>query len=137
MEAQEWLQSAKHYDTGLEILRNVKGESLVWRLLAKGKSFYNCQRLEQEILALVKEEEALMECANCHKKDPEVTLARCTGCYSVSFCSKKCQVSMWKSHKPVCLARQERNKAEIAQQERDETNGAVQEPTETDMDEIE
>ncbi len=54
MEAQEWLQSAKHYDTGLEILRNVKGESLVWRLLAKGKSFYNCQRLEQEILALVK-----------------------------------------------------------------------------------
>lgn len=53
MEAQEWLQSAKHYDTGLEILRNAKGESFVWRLLAKGKSFYNCQRLEQEILDLV------------------------------------------------------------------------------------
>lgn len=53
MEAQEWLQSAKQYDTGLEILRNAKGESIVWRLLAKGKSFYNCQRLEQEILALV------------------------------------------------------------------------------------
>lgn len=54
MEAQEWLQSAKQYETGLEILRNAKGESIVWRLLAKGKSFYNCQRLEQEILALVK-----------------------------------------------------------------------------------
>lgn len=53
MEAQEWLQSAKQYDTGLEILRNAKGESIVWRLLAKGKSFYNCQRLEQEILSLV------------------------------------------------------------------------------------
>lgn len=49
----EWLQSAKQYETGLEILRNAKGESIVWRLLAKGKSFYNCQRLEQEILALV------------------------------------------------------------------------------------
>lgn len=61
MEAQEWLQSTKHYDTGLDILRNAKGESLVWRLLAKGKSFYNCQRLEQEILALLKPVESKKE----------------------------------------------------------------------------
>ncbi len=53
MEAQQWLQSAKDYEIGLEILKNAKVSPLIWRLLAKGKSFYNCQRLEKEISALI------------------------------------------------------------------------------------
>tara|TARA_R110002050_G_scaffold201841_1_gene336972 strand:- start:20028 stop:20651 length:624 start_codon:yes stop_codon:yes gene_type:complete len=53
MEAQQWLKSAKDYEIGLEILKNAKVSPLIWRLLAKGKSFYNCQRLEKEISALI------------------------------------------------------------------------------------
>ena len=53
MEAQQWLQSAKDYEIGLEILKNAGASPLIWRLLAKGKSFYNCQRLEKEISALI------------------------------------------------------------------------------------
>ncbi|MFT6443315.1 MAG: hypothetical protein ACJASM_002875 [Salibacteraceae bacterium] len=53
MEAQEWLQSTRDYEIGLEILKEAEVSRLIWRLLAKGKSFYNCQRLEKEISAII------------------------------------------------------------------------------------
>jgi hypothetical protein len=53
MEAQEWLQSTRDYEIGLEILKEAEVSRLIWRLLSKGKSFYNCQRLEKEISGLV------------------------------------------------------------------------------------
>jgi len=54
MEAQEWLQSTKDYKIGLKIIKEAEVSRLIWRLLAKGTSFYNCQRLEKEISALLK-----------------------------------------------------------------------------------
>jgi hypothetical protein len=53
MEAREWLQSTQDYEIGLEILKEAEVSRLSWRLLAKGRSFYNCQRLEKEISALL------------------------------------------------------------------------------------
>ena len=53
MEAKEWLQSNQDYEIGLEILKNAGASPIIWRLLAKSKSFYNCQRLEKEISALI------------------------------------------------------------------------------------
>jgi hypothetical protein len=53
MEAQEWLQSAKDYEIGLEILKEAEVSRLIWPLLSKGKSFYNCQRLEKKISAVI------------------------------------------------------------------------------------
>ena len=40
------------------------------------------------------------ECAFCHSKTG--TLKRCSGCKRVFYCSKKCQKSHWKEHKPEC-----------------------------------
>jgi len=53
MEVREWLQSTKDYKIGLEILKEAEVSRLIWSLLVKGKSFYNCQRLEKEISALL------------------------------------------------------------------------------------
>lgn len=67
--------------------------------------------LQREILALTEEEKQLAECFHCKKTGTEEEpLMRCTGCYSVSFCSKKCQIAKWKEHKPTCLELQKRNK---------------------------
>lgn len=63
--------------------------------------------LQKEILNLVEEEKKLAVCANCGKKE---NLARCTGCYSVSFCGRKCQMEQWKNHKDTCFEIQARNK---------------------------
>ena len=56
MEAQEWLQSNKDYKIGLEILKEAEVSRLIWLLFSKGTSFYNCQRLEKEISALLEPE---------------------------------------------------------------------------------
>jgi hypothetical protein len=66
--------------------------------------------LQREILQLVEEEKQLTKCAQCGKGEGDATLARCTGCFAVAFCSKKCQTANWKAHKAACFAVQERNK---------------------------
>jgi len=58
-------------------------------------------------LSLVEEEKQLGVCANCGKTE---NLARCTGCFAVAFCGKKCQIAQWKSHKDKCFEIQQRNK---------------------------
>ncbi len=63
--------------------------------------------LQKEILDIVEEEKQLAKCANCGKTE---NLARCTGCFAVSFCGRTCQVANWKVHKERCLEIQERNK---------------------------
>lgn len=42
----------------------------------------------------------ISECARC--KHPDYNLKRCTGCYSVFYCSKTCQRADWYDHKTVC-----------------------------------
>ena len=39
-------------------------------------------------------------CGNCMKQGEE--FPRCTGCKFVRYCSKKCQVTDWPSHKQLC-----------------------------------
>ena len=46
-------------------------------------------------------------CAACGRWDrfgPKPTFSRCGGCRMVYYCSKACQVSDWKQHKPACKA---------------------------------
>ncbi|TFK79144.1 hypothetical protein K466DRAFT_506076 [Polyporus arcularius HHB13444] len=46
---------------------------------------------------------ALRCCHTCGRtQDEEVRLQRCVGCFSVLYCSKSCQKSNWKTHKPIC-----------------------------------
>lgn len=72
MEAKEWLQSEKDYQAGIDILREAKGRSLIWRLLSKNKTFYNTQRLEREIFELAKlGEEDESVCIRKHVVGPE------------------------------------------------------------------
>ena len=67
--------------------------------------------IQREILALNEEEKALEKCAQCGKGGSEEDpLMRCTGCFSIAFCSRKCQVAKWKEHKPKCLEIQKRDK---------------------------
>ncbi|CAA7260743.1 unnamed protein product [Cyclocybe aegerita] len=40
-------------------------------------------------------------CAFCHNAGDD--LKRCGGCRSVYYCSKECQLSHWKKHKPGCV----------------------------------
>lgn len=74
-----------------------------------GKSTADMQR---EILGLVEEEKRLLACGQCGKAEGAegAALARCTGCFGVAYCSKKCQVAHWKAHKQPCLELQQRNK---------------------------
>ena len=65
------------------------------------------EELQREILRMNEEDKALSVCNNCGKSAPEVKLSRCTGCFNVSFCSRKCQVAKWKEHKPVCKKKEE------------------------------
>jgi hypothetical protein len=49
----------------------------------------------------------LTACATCglgskHDKEDGVELKVCKGCFCVAFCSKKCQVTHWPSHKKEC-----------------------------------
>lgn len=41
-------------------------------------------------------------CSVCAKKKDECKLMHCGGCKIVYYCSKECQTSDWKDHKPVC-----------------------------------
>lgn len=41
-------------------------------------------------------------CSICAKKKDECKLMLCSGCKIVYYCSKECQTSDWKDHKPVC-----------------------------------
>jgi hypothetical protein len=52
MEAIDWLNSEKDYDTGIKVLEEAKSSSFLINLLKKGKSFYNCRLLEKEIKAV-------------------------------------------------------------------------------------
>ena len=38
-------------------------------------------------------------CAKCGKGGKSLT---CTRCRKISYCSKECQISHWKTHKPAC-----------------------------------
>jgi hypothetical protein len=40
-----------------------------------------------------------VNCAHCGRVDG---LKKCSGCHRVSYCSRECQVSDWKKHKPMC-----------------------------------
>lgn len=40
------------------------------------------------------------ECALCHSKT--AALQRCSACKRVSYCSKTCQKTHWKEHRPEC-----------------------------------
>ena len=72
--------------------------------------------LQQEILDLNEEEKLLELCAVC-KKEPEVgqVLKRCTACFSVAYCSKKCQVKDWKRHKEECDELKKINEQRVAE----------------------
>lgn len=39
------------------------------------------------------------ECSNCTNKCPKF---KCAKCLTTSYCSKKCQINNWKSHKHCC-----------------------------------
>jgi len=41
-------------------------------------------------------------CQACEKTAPEIKLFWCARCKQVSYCSKECQTSNWKSHKVFC-----------------------------------
>lgn len=43
-------------------------------------------------------------CANCNKIGNSKDLKLCTGCKSMRYCSKNCQITDWPSHKQLCLA---------------------------------
>jgi hypothetical protein len=38
-------------------------------------------------------------CVNCRRQDQ---LKLCSRCRAVKYCSKECQISDWKAHKPIC-----------------------------------
>jgi hypothetical protein len=44
----------------------------------------------------------LTKCAVCDKKDCK--LLRCARCHFIAYCSRECQISDWKEHKPQCGA---------------------------------
>lgn len=48
-------------------------------------------------------------CDYCFKNDDTVNYKKCGICLNVSYCSKSCQVSHWKSHKPLCRAKKEQS----------------------------
>ncbi|KAF8175907.1 hypothetical protein K438DRAFT_1847259 [Mycena galopus ATCC 62051] len=49
----------------------------------------------------------LIQCQFCYKsKGSGVTLQKCAGCKIDLYCSKECQKSAWKTHKPKCLLNQ-------------------------------
>ena len=49
-------------------------------------------------------------CQNCGK-DCGTSLMLCSGCKSVGYCSRECQKSHWKFHKPTCKETQKEIKA--------------------------
>ena len=47
------------------------------------------------------ERETVDFCGSCDEKKP---LRSCTGCYSVGYCTKKCQRTDWQKHKSICVS---------------------------------
>lgn len=50
----------------------------------------------------------LAECANCHTvgmRGGAFKLKKCTGCWSVWYCNRECQVADWRRHRRECARR--------------------------------
>ena len=56
MIAIDWLNSDREYQKGLEILKEAKASSIILKLLAKGKSFYNNRLLIKELEKLAEKD---------------------------------------------------------------------------------
>ena len=100
----------REHDDFLIHKKAVKGSTLSEREKELNENQKTPADLQREILALTEEERALTQCCKCGGKGSDAEpLMRCTGCYSIAFCSKKCQVAKWKEHKTKCLEIQQRN----------------------------
>ncbi|THZ31339.1 zf-MYND-domain-containing protein [Aureobasidium pullulans] len=63
----------------------------------------------------------MSSCANCGSAAPAgSTLKRCGGCTQASYCSRDCQKTHWKWHKPFCKQQQQKQQAEEEDEEEDE-----------------
>ena len=57
-------------------------------------------QLHQEWKATPRSNESEKACSNCGKDTK--SNKRCTGCYTVWYCSRDCQVKKWKQHGKIC-----------------------------------
>mmetsp|Transcript_22038 Transcript_22038/g.67809 ORF Transcript_22038/g.67809 Transcript_22038/m.67809 type:complete len:280 (-) Transcript_22038:382-1221(-) len=49
------------------------------------------------------EAEEVRFCTHCGKSSIDAKLMTCSGCKTAKFCSKDCQRTGWKAHKPLCM----------------------------------
>lgn len=67
---------------------------------ALGKSLPMHKIFSDGYIAQAKRERPVGECLYCHSEE---TLKKCSGCLTVSYCSKQCQRDDWRHHKPSCV----------------------------------
>mmetsp|Transcript_38709 Transcript_38709/g.43583 ORF Transcript_38709/g.43583 Transcript_38709/m.43583 type:complete len:118 (+) Transcript_38709:1-354(+) len=52
-------------------------------------------------------------CRGCHNHFHKTSLFFCSGCQSVQYCSKACQVDAWPNHRDSCKTKQELGKMSL------------------------
>ena len=60
-------------------------------------------------ILLKNSEDSEIECACCSKKGNQTELRRCTGCKTISYCSRDCQKLHWSTHRELCKSIQSSN----------------------------
>ena len=94
----------KHRDShGVSCYAYAMMNPKIKEIFAKGN-----KKLAEKNKLAVEEADESTNCASCEAE--ALTLKKCSGCLTVSYCSLECQKSHWKTHKSICKAKQIENK---------------------------
>ena len=89
-----YYRKKKKYEVDITTIRG-----LVNVLARETKPFCDCMKEEK---SKAKTMQKVGLCFNCGDDFPKRQLLLCAGCLGAHFCSKKCQLQQWSSHKALC-----------------------------------
>jgi len=97
---------SENFDKWFKYGRDIGSERGIIKCLAR-EIPCNCMD-SQKVKA--QEMDKTNRCDGCHNHFLKTSLLYCTGCQSVQYCSKACQVDHWPVHRDLCKTKQELDK---------------------------